>query len=162
MVIAATKTAIAKMFSQLDANGDGFLQEDDFVRYGEKLTGQFGYRPDSGKARSFIDKSRNRWKQMQAAMDTDGDQRISRDEFIKYHNDKMPREQFDAFADAIFELADANDNDKLNKAEFVKLQKVRGGSDVVDADEVLRRYDKGGAGGLTKAEYRRYLEDSLV
>jgi Ca2+-binding EF-hand superfamily protein len=160
MAVADAKKMIADSFDHLDLDHNGFLEEQDFVRYGEEVIRQFDCSPDSPKARKFIEGTRQTWRRMQSAVDEDNDQKISRDEFAR-HQENVSPEELDAFADSIFELADDDDNGELTKEEFAKLQRVRGENSADHVEKVFNQYDQDKDGVLTRSEYRKYLQDHL-
>jgi Ca2+-binding EF-hand superfamily protein len=159
MAAASANNVVAESFERLDLNHDGFLEQEDLTRYTDELISQFGRSPDSQAAQKFMEVGQQAWQRLQSAIDANNDQRISKEEFIEFHSNMSPGE-FDSFADAIFELADSDDNNVLTKDEFRKLQQVRGENNPSYIEEVFSRYDEDNDGALTRAEYRRYLEEN--
>jgi Ca2+-binding EF-hand superfamily protein len=155
---------IAGLFDLLDNDHDGVLTEEDSTKIFEEMVRQFGRDPDSPQARKCQRVRDQFWQSMLAAVDKDNDGRITRDEYIAYHNDlslEDIKEGTILYADAIFELADSDDNNKISKEEFTRQQHAKGETSPDFVDDVFRRFDGDGDGVLTKAEFIEYVVDFM-
>lgn len=63
---------LAKMFDEMDANGDGQIDEKEGVKIGRLLAGG-----DATMGKQF-------WAELKAGADDDGDGRISKEEYVRY------------------------------------------------------------------------------
>lgn len=72
---------IAKAFSYLDVNEDGFLSEDDVITLGERVCARFSLREGEQRA-AIMSAIQNWWRQLDEDCPS-GDGRISMDDFAK-------------------------------------------------------------------------------
>ncbi|MEV6231919.1 EF-hand domain-containing protein [Saccharopolyspora shandongensis] len=158
--IPSIEKMIEKSFGNLDSDHDGYLDEADLKRYSDELINKFGRSPDEAAAGNFRAAVQGMWRHMQGAMDKNQGQRISKQEFTEYQLNQASTE-VDTFAEAIFDLANADDNNHLSREEFRNVLAVEGQKDPKFVDEVFERYDSDNDGSLTKSEYRKYVQEHM-
>ncbi|MEU5695468.1 EF-hand domain-containing protein [Actinosynnema sp. NPDC020468] len=151
---------IAESFDLFDTNHDGTLTKDDFTRYADNLARAFGRDPQSPPARNLKQTTEELWQKLQVS--TGGKQSVSREEFLQYHERTQSQEpEILQYADAIFELADADGNDRLSRDEFARVQQARGEKNPAFVDDAFATYDADGDGALTKSEFIEYIRDFI-
>ena len=140
---AAVRSALARRFAAIDANGDGVLDAGDYQLAARRLCEAFGYTADSAPARAVAAALGALFDGMLAHMDADGDRVITRDEFVTAAGREVgDRAGFDAAAGAtartLIQVADTDGNGVLDAGEYTRLAAVYG----VDADEAARAFGR--------------------
>lgn len=152
---------VAESFDLFDTNNDGTLTKNDFTQYADNLARAFNRDPQSPPARKFKRTCEQLWQKLQSSVGADK-QSISKQEFMQYHERTQSQDpEIKQYADAVFELADADDNDQLTRDEFAQVQQARGEANAAFVDEVYARYDADGDGVLTKSEFVTYCRDFI-
>ncbi|RJQ79245.1 hypothetical protein D5S17_11010 [Pseudonocardiaceae bacterium YIM PH 21723] len=153
-------------FDALDNDNDKTLTEADFhtiaVRYAEAL----GHAPNSGPAREISRATIAYWTDLVRPMDTDGDQRVTFEEFRSAIEQMLShtttRESvLQPALDAWFELADADRSGTLTKSEWVALFGHAVGAPVRHCGQVFDTIDTDGDGLVQRAEFNRAVTDFL-
>ncbi|MGP4114229.1 EF-hand domain-containing protein [Streptomyces sp. 4N509B] len=147
-------------FDYLDRDGDGALTEADHVLMGRDVAEGLGYGAGSPEEQGVIDAYLRIWRELHLPMDTDGDGRISRDEFIastsSLANDaKRAEAVLGGLADRITDIADRDSDGELDLEEYTAF--VRGQAPGLPPDEVRDAFghlDRDGDGHVTRAELR--------
>ncbi len=107
---------------------------------------RFGRDPDSPQAHKYRESVGQLWGSMLAAADEDNDGKITRDEYIAYH-ESLPSAGLDKsielYADAVFALAGSDGNSQLKKEEFILSHQYLSPQ---ITDDLFRRYDKDATG----------------
>ncbi|MFP3991749.1 EF-hand domain-containing protein [Streptomyces sp. E11-3] len=73
---------IAARFATFDQDRNGYIARDDFGTATKALLAEFGTTPRSDKGQALYIGAEALWQGMAGIADVDGDQRVSRDEFI--------------------------------------------------------------------------------
>ncbi|OEJ93880.1 EF-hand domain-containing protein [Streptomyces thermolilacinus] len=152
-------------FGHLDRDGDGALTEADHHLMGRSVARGLGYPEDSPEERAVIDAYLRIWHEVHVPMDTDGDGRISREEFVASTSALAgDAERADAalggLADRIVDIADRDGDDRIRVDEYTAF--IRGqapGLSETEVHEAFRHLDLDGDGTLTRAELRRAVID---
>ncbi|MEU8894555.1 lipase family protein [Nocardia sp. NPDC048505] len=109
-----------RAFHALDATHDGYLRRDDFEAFALRLVQALRHSPGTVAARAVRDGYLRLWRGLTTA-DTHGDNRISAAEYRQWIQDRTDAE-FDTLlrplAQAVLNLADANGDGVLSRAEF--------------------------------------------
>ncbi|WNE95250.1 EF-hand domain-containing protein [Streptomyces luomodiensis] len=109
-----------RLFSLLDANGDGVIAEDDFELMAGRVVAAFG-EESSAKGATYADEMLNYWRALREAADADGDGRIDKDEFrqalsqVSDHFDTLVGPLYEAG----FQLADRDGDGLVGKEDFI-------------------------------------------
>lgn len=147
---------LARRFELMDADGNGYLQRDDYEALGRRLVLGFAESPDSPKGRAVIDSYVRFWDEFISQMDADGDGRVGKDEFVSWIGQQVV--DGDAFdrayrphLTAVVELCDIDSDGVVDRAEFTRLLQLYGTSPE-DASHSFDQIDKDNDGALTVDE----------
>ncbi|MEU8824820.1 EF-hand domain-containing protein [Streptomyces sp. NPDC048636] len=138
-----------KLFSLLDANGDGVIAADDFDVMAGRVLAAFN-EERTAKGQKYADEMTNYWRALRDTADADGDGRIDKTEFRQAL--RQVSDNFDTLIGPLyqagFHLADRDDNGLVGKDDFVVVLVAIG----VPAAEAEAAYDRLTARGgeLTK------------
>lgn len=157
---------LERRFAALDTNGNGVLDAGDCQVAARRLCEAFGYAADSAAARAVAGALGALFDRMLTHMDANGDQVISRDEFVTAAGREISdRAGFDAAAGAtartVIQVADADGNSVLDPAEYARLAALYG----VGADQATRsfgRLDLDRNGVLDAAELGQAISQFFV
>lgn len=140
---------VARVFHAMDADGDGFLEEADFVALSRRWSQLRGSAHDSRLTAVMM----GWWSALLAASDLDRDAKVTLDEVL------VVVDRLDELADAVtataaamFEAVDSDADGMISAAEYRQLIEAWTG-DVTDTDEVFGRLDADGDGLLSAAEF---------
>ena len=134
--------ALAARFEALDVNADGYLDEADYTALATRLVVASGFAVGNGVDSKVRDRYLALWETLRLAMDSDGDRRVSRAEFIAAVAAGTAGDGADfdravaAVASAVVDLADFDDDDRLDEAEFQKLFAALGVADIDSVRDV--------------------------
>lgn len=147
---------LAKSFGQMDADGNGYIEESDLLALGAHVVAGFGHAAGSAQAQSVTDAFHRLWKALVGNLDADGDGRISPAEFQSGMAEAFTDQAaYDAFfqpaVDSILSLGDADGDGKLSLAEWRQIQ-AGYGTPPADAEATFRLLDSTGDGYLTRDE----------
>jgi len=149
--------ALAARFEALDVNADGYLDEADYTALATRLVVASGFAVGNGVDSKVRDRYLALWETLRLAMDSDGDRRVSRAEFIAAVAAGTAGDGADfdravaAVASAVVDLADFDDDDRLDEAEFQKLFAALGVADI-DGGQAFLDLDRDGDGYLSRKE----------
>ena len=140
---AAERTMLERRFAAVDTDGNGVWQRDDYQLLTRRLVETFGHAADSAAGRALATAQRTLFDTLLSHMDANGDQEISRDEFVTALGLQIAdRPGFDAAVEAtahsLIQVADADGNGVLDAAEYARLAAVYG----VHADEAERAFGR--------------------
>ncbi|WP_416968148.1 EF-hand domain-containing protein [Streptomyces sp. 4F14] len=147
---------LSKRFDQLDADGNGFLEWDDFEAHARRLALAFAHPADSPTARQLLAAYRDFWVNFILPMDTDGDGRVAREEFVaSVEHGITDRASFDRVygphVAIVAALADTDGDGHLDVHEYRRLMRVYGVAED-EATEAFAALDTDGDGFLTVTE----------
>ncbi|WNV82281.1 EF-hand domain-containing protein [Umezawaea sp. Da 62-37] len=154
-----------RFFDLLDTDGSGFVEAEDWARTAKALIEGFGHPADSPRASALRDTYARIHETVRSAMDTDGDGRVSREEFhvgIRAHvaDPALFDRTFRPAVDAEFDTADLDGDGILDETEIRGVWRVWGMSEA-DATSAMKHMDQDGDGQVTRDEYyaawREYL-----
>lgn len=140
---------ISGVFTAMDVDGDGFLQERDF----QALADRWARRRGPGDERRLTGIMLSWWTTLLAASDLDRDDKVTLDEVLLVV-DKLPDtpEAVTATADAMFEAIDENGDGLISAAEYRQLIEVWNGRPT-DTDATFPLLDSDGDGMLSRDEF---------
>ncbi|WP_018350436.1 EF-hand domain-containing protein [Longispora albida] len=153
----------ALSFAQLDANRDGFADESDARTLGRLVADSYGHPEGSPGAGRVLDAFQNLWAAIAAGMDTDGDGRVTAEEFVAGMRTVLALESgydthFQAAVDPVLDLADSDGDGVVTLGEWRLFQQAYGTSPA-DADAIFELLDVNGDGELSRAELAAALRD---
>jgi Ca2+-binding EF-hand superfamily protein len=148
-------------FDHLDRDGDGVLTEEDHVIMGRAVAGGLGHTADSPEEDAIIAAYLGIWRDLHLPMDTDGDGRISRDEFVAataglLTDPDTADKVLGTLADRVLDIADRDQDDRITVAEYTAF--IRGhapGLTPTQVHEAFGHLDGDGDGRVSRAELRR-------
>ncbi|MGW1890007.1 EF-hand domain-containing protein [Streptomyces sp. NPDC002004] len=82
MVSSDYERRIAARFATFDQDGNGYIDRQDFNGAAKALLGEFGVAARSDKGQALYGGAEAFWQGMAGIADRDGDQRITREEFV--------------------------------------------------------------------------------
>lgn len=121
-----------RAFGQIDVNGNGCIDRDDIAALVARLVAGFRESPQSEKAKAVAAGFEDFWTAVLAAVDADGDQRISPEEWNAGMVEAFvePKNGYDRHlrpaVEAVMHLADTDGDGRIGPAEFAVLQKAFG------------------------------------
>lgn len=114
------------VFSLFDADGNGVLEADDFELMGKRVVAAVPEAGDTARDR-LLDAFRGYWETLVRELDTDGDGRISPEEFTAVVlAPKRFHATADAFADALAALGDPDGDGLVERGHFTALMTAIG------------------------------------
>lgn len=151
---------IIKGFDHLDRDGDGVLSEADHRLMGQSVARGLGYGAGSAEEQAVVATYLQIWRELHLPMDTDGDGRISREEFVASTSSLIgDRERSDVFlgglADRIMDVADRDGDGEIGVEAYTAF--VRGHAPDLSQEAVHEAFghlDRDGDGRITRAELR--------
>ena len=140
---AGERAMLARRFAVLDIDGNGVWQRADYQRLTRRLCETFGHPADSAAGQAVAMGQRALFDALLSHMDADGDQEITRDEFIAALGRAIEdRPGFDAAvrtaADALVQAADQDGNGALDAGEYARLAAAYGAR----ADEAAQAFGR--------------------
>ncbi|GHC60544.1 EF-hand domain-containing protein [Streptomyces flavofungini] len=123
---------IAARFATFDQDGNGYISREDFSTAAKALLAEFGVTARSEKGQALYIGAEAFWQGMAGIADRDGDQRITRDEFVggavKRLRDNPARfaEIARPFLHALIALADGDADGSVTGAEVARVLRVLG------------------------------------
>jgi len=140
---AGERAMLARRFAVLDIDGNGVWQRADYQRLTRRLCETFGHPADSAAGQAVAMGQRALFDALLSHMDADGDQEITRDEFIAALGRTVEdRPGFAAAvrtaADALVQAADQDGNGALDAGEYARLAAAYGAR----ADEAAQAFGR--------------------
>lgn len=131
MATAVHDRRLTRRFELMDADGDGYIEREDYEALARRLVQGFAESSTSPKGRAVVDTYLRFWEEFVSTMDADGDGRVSRDEFVNaIKGQVIDGDAFDrvypAHVRAVVELADTNNDGTLDRSEYVRLMSLYG------------------------------------
>jgi Ca2+-binding EF-hand superfamily protein len=146
-------------FRILDADGNGYLDAADFERLAATVLDAMGEPPDSAKARAVFDGHRRFWAGLRTALDTDGDGRVGRDEYLARLGDPGEAGSTVAgYAASVAALADRDDDGYVERDDFVTCMTASGFPRAGGA-AVFEELDDAGEGRIPVARWAGAIVD---
>ncbi|HET6500788.1 MAG TPA: EF-hand domain-containing protein [Amycolatopsis sp.] len=153
MASAFQREKIARVFTVMDVDDDGFLAETDFTALTARWAAVRGCAPgsaDHARLRGII---MSWWETLLAAYDIDGDGKVTLEEVLQIVDERDT--MFDvvgATAIEMFDAIDENADGMISAAEYRRLIETWNGRET-DTDEVFALLDLNGDGHLSKEEF---------
>ena len=163
MLSEVQKHKFTFQFHLLDVNGNGTLEEADFVRVAEMLSEEQGWPEDSSARQRLTQHYRQTWVLLQAACDANNDMKVTLKEWLDYLTDALSRDRKERESNAgylspiegvarfIFNLFDTNSDGKVSKEEHRAFCNAVG-LDQAQIDSSFSKLDVDGDGFLPEEE----------
>lgn len=152
------KRKIATLFKRLDADGNGSIEQEDLVKWAEKLIALGNINGDS--AQEMKAKMSSLWTEYFAAADADNSGSISCDEMVSYIKstigDDTKRNLIRGILPLIFDAIDNDKSGEVSKEEFSNYFKSLNIDDQTVSDQVFGAMDKNSDGTLSKDEFTEF------
>lgn len=160
------KRKLDKLFSVLDLNRDGFVEQSDFVRRVEALARLRGWETSSPAYLQNLRFALEEWQNLCESADVNRDARITREEFLRFGEVFLAdRQAVRAFArgDAqlLFDAMDTDEDGAVTVDEYRTYLEVCG-LDASAADTFFAHADLNQDGRITRAEMAHAVEEFLV
>ncbi|MCS0600347.1 EF-hand domain-containing protein [Streptomyces sp. LP11] len=130
MVSTEYERRIAARFATFDQDGNGSIDREDFSAAAKAVLAEFAVPARSDKGQALYAGAEAFWQGMAGIADRDGDQRITREEFVTGAVKRL-RDNPDRFAEiarpflhAALAVADADDDGRVPLADTVRVLKV--------------------------------------
>lgn len=150
-------------FDLLDADGDGYLTEEDHALMGRRVAERFGCAADSPEARRIVEAYLSIWSDVHLGNDIDGDGKVTRDEFISgtmalRSDPRTADAALGGLAEHFMAIADQNGDGVIDEREYTAfLDGTAPGLPTGRAAEAFQHLDADGDGQLTHVELKRAL-----
>ncbi|GAA3802477.1 calcium binding protein CalD [Streptomyces coacervatus] len=157
MVSSEYERRIAARFATFDQDGNGSIDREDFSGAAKALLAEFAVTARSDKGQALYGGAEAFWQGMAGIADRDGDQRITREEFV-YGAAKRLRDNPDRFAEiarpflhAALDIADTDGDGAATVDDTARVLRILGvGEDIAQA--VAAALDTDGDGKVGEAE----------
>ncbi|MER5933914.1 EF-hand domain-containing protein [Streptomyces sp. NPDC002054] len=155
-----------RFFDLLDTDGNGFIEPQDWTRTADAFLRSFDHAEESPQAKALHQAYELVHQRICSAMDTDGDGRVSRQEFhagLHRHvaDPALLDRTFRPALDAEFDTADINEDGVLGGAEIQRVWDAWGMS-TADAETATRYMDQDGDGRISRDEYYTAWREYLI
>ncbi|MEV3989870.1 EF-hand domain-containing protein [Streptomyces sp. NPDC049837] len=127
MSINDYRQKIASRFGTFDRDGDGVVTEADFRQLAQSILAEFGESPATPKGKALIQGAQHLWRSFADIADTDGDGRITEDEFVEAACDHLldNRSGFTGmvrpWALAVIDVADTDGDGEVTVQEWERM-----------------------------------------
>src|SRR5918999_6072821 len=132
MVSTEYERRIAARFATFDQDGNGYIDREDFSAAAKALLAEFDTTARSDRGQALYIGAEAFWQGMAGIADRDGDQRITREEFVNGAVKRL-RDNPDRFAeiarpflDAVLAVADSDQDGAMTVEETARVLKVLG------------------------------------
>ncbi|MFI7015587.1 EF-hand domain-containing protein [Streptomyces sp. NPDC050164] len=157
MVSSEYERRIAARFATFDQDGNGYIDREDFYGAAKALLTEFGVAARSDKGQALYGGAEGFWQGMAGIADRDGDQRITREEFVGGAVKRL-RDNPDRFAEiarpflhASLDVADTDGDGAATVEEVARVLKCLGVPEDV-AGTASATLDADGDGRVGEAE----------
>ncbi|MEV6169279.1 EF-hand domain-containing protein [Streptomyces sp. NPDC051954] len=157
MVSSEYERRIAARFATFDQDGNGYIDREDFSAAAKRLLAEFGMAARSDKGQALYIGAEAFWQGMAGIADRDGDQRITRDEFVGGAVKRL-RDNPDRFAEiarpflhAVLAIADPDGDGSATVADTSRVLTALGVSQEI-ATTAAASLDTDGDGKIGEAE----------
>ncbi|GAA3499841.1 calcium binding protein CalD [Streptomyces prasinosporus] len=160
MVTSEYERRIAARFATFDQDGNGYIDREDFSGAAKALLAEFGVAARSDKGQALYGGAEAFWQGMAGIADRDGDQRITREEFVNGAVKRL-RDNPDRFAEiarpflhAALAVADTDDDGRAAVEDVARVLGVLGAPEAA-ARAAAAALDADGDGGIGEEEVVR-------
>ena len=154
------RAKLTGVFSTWDRNGDGYITVADLDEDMTHVAAALNTSTDSA-AFAMIEDVYKLWTdQIFADLDKDGDAQISLEEFLAFFgaaSTEAITDLSERYCAAVCVMADADGDDRLSHAEYVRWAMAATGASEADAEAAFSALDTSGDGYITKEELLRAM-----
>ncbi|MET7690841.1 EF-hand domain-containing protein [Streptomyces sp. NPDC005483] len=157
MVSSEYERRIADRFATFDQDGNGYIDREDFNVAAKALLAEFGTAARSDKGQALYVGAEAFWQGMAGIADRDGDQRITRDEFVNGALKRL-RDNPDRFAEiarpflhAAIAVADQDGDGRATVEDTARVLRILGVAEDI-AQAAAAGLDTDGDGKVGEAE----------
>jgi len=155
---------LGRLFEAYDADQDGYVGQEDFERRAAGMIHTFGVDAEQQRPQALRNEVLQGWQRLQAAMDTDNDQRLSKEELLTFMANTIIGRP-GAFVQlmlptlqAVLDVVDTDRDGRIGLEEFVKWQGSARATEA-EATQAFQQLDRDGDGSLTQDELLQALEE---
>jgi juvenile hormone diol kinase len=157
MLTEFQKEKLPRLFAVYDADANGFVEREDFVRLTQSFAQARGWEPGDEEYDALEARLLSRWQSMRQFADADHDDRVSLDEWLAYVDDMLDSEdayeaEVQKIARSTFGVFDRDGDGKLDLAEYQEGYRSLGLDEAL-ASDVFRRLDLDYDGYISKSEH---------
>ena len=152
---------IGRHFDQIDVNGDGKIDQNDFALIVSLMREEFPEPSAEPKLEALNNAYQGLWEQMRRDMDVDSDGTVSREEYVKRLQSDRKAEYRAAIAPvakAIIDLADVNGDGMLDVRELAKVHRALN-MGTKDHQAAMAKLDLDGDGKVSESELVQAIEE---
>ncbi|MEU6999809.1 EF-hand domain-containing protein [Nonomuraea sp. NPDC046570] len=149
---------LARHFELLDFDGDGYIERSDIRSFAERICEAAGTTPNSNEGKKIMQQGDKLWKALQRSLDHDGDQQVSRNEFVDSAGSDPVMKEAIQLGVAAFDVLDQDRDNKISRDEWTRMDQ-RLGVSMQDSRKGFDQLDKDSDGYVTKAEYTKGVEE---
>jgi juvenile hormone diol kinase len=159
MITNFQEKKLTKLFKFWDANGNGVLDEPDYMQVAQRLSAERGWAPGTPEHDFLHQKLHEDWLEAKKFADTNDDNKISLEEWIIFCETFMgDPEMYDItvtnVASAIVDAVDVDNNGYLDKKEWQLLFRIYGKPN----DEAIYAHDIMSENGKVKIDKAKVLQ----
>ena len=162
MTNSIQQARLNRLFDMYDPSRDNFMTLEDFTDHAYKLAALHGQSSDSPQAGALVDNLKAWWEQMKS-VDTDGDGRISRAEFIAWSEgttaalrqaaDTGAPWPLDPWIEALYQTIDADGDNRITLEEYRNWLTAAGIAHDTNVEAAFKGFDKNQDGYLSREEF---------
>ena len=147
---------LSRLFQLLDTDGSGFVEESDLEDFAARAIAAAGA-GGSLEARIVQREAASLWQALQRTLDSDGDQKVSRDEFVSAADVNAVTDEAIKLGVVIRDITDIDQDGLISLGEWVTLD-AKLGIPRSDSEQGFKALDADGDGFVSKPEYVKGVE----
>jgi Ca2+-binding EF-hand superfamily protein len=152
---------LTRLFSMLDADGNGYVERADYERRGDHFATVHGFAAGTPEFERMRARSLAGWEKLAAAADADHDDRVGLEEYLAYQAGKADlAEAAREMASMILAMMDRDRDGRVSRQEYVAAAPPEVGQAVSSAG--FARLDRDADGFLTSDEVLRAVQEFVV
>ncbi|GGT18023.1 EF-hand domain-containing protein [Streptomyces purpureus] len=157
MTAALKQRKLQRHFELLDIDGNGFIEQSDLREFADRITEAAGAE-GSPQSRALRTEADRLWQALQKTLDADGDQRVSRDEFISAADITQVMNEAVKLGKMSFDVIDSDQDGRISRQEWLRMDQKLGVAPA-DSEQGFQHLDMDGDGFVSKAEYAKGVEE---